>query len=109
MDVDFSKAYDSTEHFAKEISLRRMGFPEEGIDLWMAYDDTREMRVLTAYGLTKGFTPECGAWGQGAVESPPGWLAFMCWMCAFVETKAKQPYINTARTQAGNNKGDIRR
>ena len=29
IDVDFSKAYDSTERFAKEISLRRMGFPEE--------------------------------------------------------------------------------
>ena len=31
MDIDFSKAYDSTEHFAKEISMRRMGMPEEGI------------------------------------------------------------------------------
>ena len=53
VDVDFSKAYDSTEKFAKEMTLRRMGFPEEGIELWMAYDDTREMHVLTAYGLTK--------------------------------------------------------
>ena len=92
VDVDFSKAYDSTEKFAKEMTLRRMGFPEEGIELWMSYDDTREMQVLTAYGLTKGFTPECGAWGQGAVESPLGWLAFMCWMCAYVESKATKPY-----------------
>jgi hypothetical protein len=36
--------------------------------------------VLTAFGLTDGFTPECGAWGQGAVEAPIGWLAFMSWM-----------------------------
>ena len=33
IDVDFSKAYDSTKNFAKEMTLRRMGFPEEGIDL----------------------------------------------------------------------------
>ena len=33
VDVDFSKAYDSTEKFAKEMTLRRMGFPEEGIEL----------------------------------------------------------------------------
>ena len=34
------------------------------------------MQVLTAYGLTDEFTPECEAWGQGAVESPMGWLAY---------------------------------
>jgi len=27
VDVDFSKAYDSTEKIAKKISLRRLGFP----------------------------------------------------------------------------------
>ena len=32
IDIDFSKAYDSTEKFAKDITLRRMGFPEEGLD-----------------------------------------------------------------------------
>ena len=93
VDVDFSKAYDSTEKFAKEMTLRRMGFPEEGIDMWMCFDSTRNMRVLTAFGLTDGFTPECGAWGQGAVEAPIGWLAFMSWMSAYVETKATSPYI----------------
>ena len=93
VDVDFSKAYDSTEKFAKELTLRRMGFSEEGIDMWMCFDSTRNMRVLTAFGLTDGFTPECGAWGQGAVEAPIGWLAFMSWMSAYVETKATSPYI----------------
>ena len=92
VDVDFSKAYDSTEKFAKEMTLRRMGFPEEGIDMWMTFDSTRNMRVLTAFGLTEGFTPQCGAWGQGAVESPLGWLGFMSWMSAYVETKASRPY-----------------
>ena len=90
IDIDFSKAYDSTEKFAKDITLRRMGFPEEGLDLWQMYDCDRKMQVLTAYGLTDEFTPECGAWGQGAVESPLGWLAFMCWMG---EKKIQQGYL----------------
>ena len=93
IDVDFSKAYDSTEKFAKEISLRRMGFPEEGIDLWQKYDDSRNMRIMTAFAITEGFHPECGAWGQGAVESPTGWLGFMCWMSEYVEKMSKDSYI----------------
>jgi len=93
IDVDFSKAYDSTERFAKEISLRRMGFPEEGLHMWQMFDGDRNMHVLTAYGLTEPVTPECGAWGQGAVESPTGWLGFMCWMSAYVEKYTNDPYI----------------
>ena len=65
IDIDFSKAYDSTEKFAKDISLRRMGFPQEGLDLWQGFDSTRLMYIDTAYGLTQPITPECGAWGQG--------------------------------------------
>ena len=42
IDIYFSKAYDSTEHFAKEISLRRMGMPEEGIQLWKQHDSSRK-------------------------------------------------------------------
>ena len=69
-----------------------MGFPEEGLDLWQMHDCDRKMQVLTAYGLTDEFTPECGAWGQGAVESPMGWLAFMCWMSEYVDKMSPSPY-----------------
>jgi len=93
VDVDFSKAYDSTEKFAKDMSLRRLGFPQEGLDLWQQYDCSRRMCVLTAHGLTDTFTPECGAWGQGAPEAPIGWLALMCWMSSAIETKATDPCI----------------
>jgi hypothetical protein len=85
MDVDFSKAYDSTEKFAKELSLKRMGFPKEGLEMWRLYDDERRMQILTAHGLTEPVTPECGCWGQGAEESPLGWLAFMCWMSDYIK------------------------
>ena len=37
LDIDFAKAYDSTEKFAKDITLRRMGFPEEGLDMLQMY------------------------------------------------------------------------
>ena len=86
---------DSTEGFAKDMTLRRMGFPEEGIQLWRQYDNTRRMRILTAYGYTDPISPEYGAWGQGAVESPIGWLAFMCWMSAYVNTKSTKSYTYT--------------
>jgi hypothetical protein len=97
LDIDFSKAYDSTEKFAKDMALRRLGFPQEGLDLWQLYDDTREMQVITAYGITDPITPECGAWGQGAVESPIGWLALMCWLSQYVEMNSIQPYTITVK------------
>lgn len=95
IDVDFSQAHDSTERFAKDISLRRMGFPKEGLDLWQLYDGDREMKVDTAYGLTESTTPECGAWGQGAGESPMGWLCLMSWLSAYINTHTQQNHMNT--------------
>ena len=74
-----------------------MGFPEEGLDLWQMYDSDRKMQVLTAYGLTDEFTPECGAWGQRAVESPMGWLAFMCWMSEYVDKMSPSPILTTIK------------
>ena len=92
IDIDFSKAYDSTEMFAKDISLRRVGMPQEGLDLWQMYDDNREMIIETAYGITDPISPECGAWGQGAEESPMGWLMLMSWLSAHVNTCTTKPY-----------------
>jgi hypothetical protein len=98
IDIDFSKAYDSTEKFAKDMALRRMGFPQEGLDLWQQYDETRRMAIITARGITDPITPECGAWGQGAVESPIGWLCYMCWMSEYVDKCIKHPYEYHTRT-----------
>ena len=98
IDVDFSKAYDSTEQFAKDMALRRLGFPEEALHLWQMYDDTREMEIITAYGTTNEVRPECGAWGQGAVESPIGWLALMCWLSSYVNAHSPKPYSKTNKS-----------
>ena len=80
------------------MARRRLGFPQEGLDLWQLYDDTREMQVITAYyGITDPITPDCGAWRQGAVEPPIGWLALMCWLSQYVETNSTQPYTITVK------------
>ena len=77
-----------------------MGFPKEGLEMWRLYDDKRRMKILTAHGLTEPVTPECGCWGQGAEESPLGWLAFMCWMSDYIkETKNIDPYSYTVNEE----------
>ena len=69
-----------------------MGFPETGLDLWQLYDDNREMMIDTAYGPTDPIAPECGAWGQGAEESPMGWLCLMCWLSKHIDENSPTPY-----------------
>ena len=52
--------------FAKDISLRRMGFPTEGLDMWQMYDDNRDMHVLTAYiWAHRSSTPRMRGMGTG--------------------------------------------
>jgi hypothetical protein len=60
--------------------LRRIGMSEEGIELWSAYDETKQVMSTTTYGLTEPITPVAGAFGQGAEESPFGFVAFMSWL-----------------------------
>ena len=92
VDVDFSKAYDTTEKYAKDISLMFMGMSRRGRRMWQWYDSRRRMRVLTAYGYTGTCVIRCGAWGQGAEESPYGWTALMSWMGAHVNRKMTAGY-----------------
>lgn len=72
-----------------------MGFPEEGLDLWQLYDTNREMQIETAYGLSAPITPECGAWSQGAEESPMGWLCLMSWLSTHINQNTPAPYKYT--------------
>ena len=92
IDVDFSKAYDSTEKFAKDISLRRMGFPQEGLDLWQMYDDTREMMVQTAYGHTDPIRPECRMWGVGARRGRVTLRVAIFWRLLRKRLRATRPW-----------------
>ena len=66
----------------KEIAWRRLGLPEEFIQLLLNMDRENETAVLTAFGFTDEligvkegkFEYERG-FCQGASESPPGWVA----------------------------------
>ena len=84
LDVDYKAAFDKVPYFIKEMALRRLGMPEEGIQLWCAHDQTRMQKVRTAYGLTEGVHPRCGAFGQGAEESPMGFVSLMSWKCDYI-------------------------
>ena len=90
LDVDYKAAFDKVPYFIKEMALRRMGVPEEGIDLWCKHDHTRHMSVRTAYGLTEPIHPRCGAFAQGGEESPMGFVALMCWKCAYIFEEDKE-------------------
>ena len=42
------------------------GVPEEGIDMWMRFDSTRNMRVLTAFGICLNKGIHSAVWSVGA-------------------------------------------
>jgi len=91
-DVDLKRAYDMVPTFIKEMALRRIGMSEEGIELWSAYDETKQVMSTTAYGLTEPISPVAGAFGQGAEESPFGFVAFMSWLTDYLDTLEHEPY-----------------
>jgi hypothetical protein len=81
---DISKAYDSVARYiGKEMSLRRLGMPDDLIDTYLQMDVGNRCAVVTAYGYSDeilgteegSFEFERG-WCQGASESPDGWVAF---------------------------------
>ena len=95
VDIDYKAAYDRVPYFMKEMCLRRMGMPEKGIKLWCKHDVLRTQFVRTAYGFSEeGVHPQAGAFGQGAVESPMGFVSLMSWKCDYIELECseKDPY-----------------
>lgn len=85
LDVDYKAAFDKVPCFIKEMSLRK-------------HDQTRQQHVSTAYGLANGIHPRCGAFGQGAEESPMGFVSLMCWKCGYIynDVEKAHPYKYTA-------------
>ena len=101
MDIDYNAAHDRAPYFIKEMCLRRMGMPEKGIRMWCKHDKGRTQQVRTAYGLSEGIHPQAGAFGQGAVESPMGFVSLMSWKCDYIEQKCpdKDPYVYDSGTR----------
>ena len=101
LDIDYKAAFDKVPYFIKEMALRRLGVPEKGIDMWCKHDATRKQKVRTAYGLTDGIHPRCGAFGQGAEESPMGFVALLSWACDYIfeDKKRIDPYMYNTGTR----------
>jgi sulfur relay (sulfurtransferase) DsrF/TusC family protein len=54
-DIDLHHAYDQTERWVKEMSLRRFGVPEEALGYLAEFDRHNRNLVLTAFGPGKSF------------------------------------------------------
>ena len=91
LDEDLKRAYDQTERFVKEMSLRRFGVPEDMIGWIMEFDRGNCNVVLTAYGETEPFEAEMGAWAQGDDFSPIGWVVTMDWLVSVVRLASSCP------------------
>ena len=63
--------------------------------MWSAHDETWQQHVRTAYGLTGGVKPRCGAFGQGAEEPPMGFVSLMCWKSDYLfdDEDSVAPYM----------------
>ena len=91
LDEDLKRAYDQTERFVKEMSLRRFGVPEDMIEWIMDFDRGNRNVVLTAYGDSDPFEAEMGAWAQGDDFSPIGWVVTMDWLVSVVRLASTCP------------------
>jgi hypothetical protein len=64
-DIDLARAYDQTERWVKEMSLRRFGVPEELIAYFGLLDTDNKNYVLTAHGPGREFEALIVAYAQG--------------------------------------------
>jgi len=91
---DISKAFDKVErHLGKEMGLRRLGVPEEAIEMILSLDEGNEIYVATAHGDADPFEGQTG-WPQGSTEGPFGWVAHYDWLLQLqTEAPNRDPYI----------------
>lgn len=74
--LDARKAFDSVPFSAISLALKRVGVPSSLIRLFSYLMDQRYVRIITYFGLTKGFKPKCGI-EQGGMESPLLWVLIL--------------------------------
>jgi ribonuclease HI len=71
--LDIKRAFDSVDYKLLEISLRRLGLPENYIS-WINFMNTnRSLQIITQFGLTDPFK-QGGGIPQGNKDSPDLWL-----------------------------------
>ncbi|KAG0345611.1 hypothetical protein BGZ54_005523 [Gamsiella multidivaricata] len=66
-------------------AMARLKFPKPFIDLCMKIADTKVNQVITDYGVTEEYRPQCGL-DQGGVECPLFWrIAYDALLCEVME------------------------
>ena len=94
---DISKAYDNVErHLAVEMALRRLGVPEDVIQIYMEVQRGNMVDMLTAYGKSSDILGESGTFeslrglAQGGSECPMLWVAVYDILIAMQEEAAEE-------------------
>jgi hypothetical protein len=70
-----ARAYDQTERWVKEMSLRRFGTPEDVLDYLAEFDRANRNFVITTSNPGDAFEVIMGAYAQGDDFSPLCWVA----------------------------------
>ncbi len=74
--IDFSKAYDSVQHWAIQETLETFGFSHDTITLLMSFYENNTVDIITNHGVTDKFKSKAGV-RQGDPLSPTIWVLFL--------------------------------
>jgi hypothetical protein len=83
-ELDWMKAYDSVDRWAKEMALMQLGLEYDFIDFLLSFDRRNEQRVRTHYGDSESFACERGT-------CVPTWKD---WMLAVVKSGSHEPVVH---------------
>ena len=101
---DVSHAYDNAEHWALEVSARRLKLPEGFIRVLADMDTQARSRVITQHGNSPDFLCERGV-RQGDSLSPTRYLIFIDGLLEEF-ARGQDPYVFGKHINTDNNGGD---
>src|ERR1043165_1173149 len=94
------KAFDSVPLESLELALRRVKVPEKTMKYVLNLFDKRQLKIITAYGLTEEITAGDGI-DQGEVISPLIWRLFYDPLLERVQENEDLGYIVEQQIQEG--------
>ena len=94
---DIKKAFDSVSLESLEIALRRLKIPEKIIKYIINLSHERQLKIITAYGLTEEIKAGDGI-DQGEVISPLLWRIFYDPLLDRIQNKTELGYTISYKT-----------
>jgi hypothetical protein len=73
LSLDVAKAYDSVSWDLLEKSIKRIGIPQNIVNVIKSLTNNRTLQIITSFGLTPKFNQDTGL-SQGDIISPLLWL-----------------------------------